>query len=145
MKNILMLVCLSYALAFAQASSDSAPVPTSDKGVARAPLLDLADVRVIRVELQPGATRSMHKHDDVRAHLFLPIAGSLEITIGSQKSAANPGQAFRMDKGTMHGFRNTGTTVGMAFEVFLKEKAATAANVRDDDALVRALVAGLTK
>jgi len=105
---------------FAQAQQ---AVPTKDPGVARAELIGADDVRVIRVEVQPGATRSLHTHDDVRAHLFLPITGSLEITIAGKTKPAPVGQAFRMDKGTVHGFHNTGTTVAMAYEVFLREDA----------------------
>jgi hypothetical protein len=33
-----------------------------------------------------------------------------------------------MDKGTLHGFRNTGTSVAMAFEVFIRDAAPTAEN-----------------
>ena len=99
-------------------------VPTSDPGVARAALLDKPEVRAIRVELQPGATRSMHKHDDVRSHMFMPITGSLELTIGSAKPiVAVPGQAYYMEKGTLHGFRNTGSTTAMVFEVFSRDPA----------------------
>ena len=99
-------------------------VPTQDPGVARAPLIDKPEIRAIRVELQPGATRSIHKHDDVRSHLFMPITGSIELTIGSAKPiVAMPGQAYYMEKGTLHGFRNTGSTPAMAFEVFSRDPA----------------------
>lgn len=113
--------------AFAQIPGP-APVPTQDAGVARAVLLDKPQVRVLRVEIQPGATRKMHTHDDVRFHLFLPITGAIELTMGSRVTAAVPGQAFYMEKGTLHGFRNTGTTVAMAFEVFIRDGAPTAQN-----------------
>ena len=116
-----VLATLASLCALAQAP---ALVPTSDPGVARAPLIDKPEVRAIRVELQPGATRSMHKHDDVRSHMFMPIAGSLELTVGSAKPvAAVPGQAYYMEKGTMHGFRNIGSTPAMVFEVFSRDPA----------------------
>ena len=105
-----------------------AAVPTQDAGVARAVLLDKPSVRVLRVEIQAGATRKMHTHDDVRFHLFLPITGSIEFTKGTEKTAAVPGQVFYMDKGTLHGFRNTGTSVAMAFEVFIRDAGPTAGN-----------------
>ena len=47
--------------------------------------IDRAEVRVTRVELQPGAVHSVHQHDDVRFHLFIPISGKIELTIGSAK------------------------------------------------------------
>ena len=102
--------------------------PTKDAGVNRAALLDKPEVRVLRVEIDPGATRSMHTHDDVRSHLFLPIAGSIELTIGSAKPVpALIGQAYYMEKGTRHGFKNTGTTKAMVYEVFVRDPASAPA------------------
>jgi quercetin dioxygenase-like cupin family protein len=93
---------------------------------------------VLRVELQPGATRQMHTHCDVRFHLFMPIAGAIKLTSGQKVIAAQSGQAFYMDKSTLHGFRNTGTSVAMAFEVFIRDGAA-AQNGDNTDALALAL------
>jgi len=50
-----------------------------------------------------------------------------------------PGQVFYTDKGTLHGFRNTGTSVAMAFEVFIRDGASTAENMNQTDALALAL------
>jgi quercetin dioxygenase-like cupin family protein len=112
---------LSSVCAFAQLP---VATPTQDPGVARATLIDKPEVRAIRVEIQPGATRSMHKHDDVRSHMFMPISGSIELTIGSAKPVvAVPGQAYYMEKGTLHGFRNTGSTPAMVYEVFSRDPA----------------------
>ncbi len=124
---ILRAAVLTIAASLCAIAQAPGLVPTSDPGVARAALLDKPEVRAIRVELQPGATRSMHKHDDVRSHMFMPITGSLELTIGSAKPIpAVPGQAYYIEKGTMHGFRNTGSTVAMAFEVFSRDAAPVA-------------------
>ncbi len=123
----LMIVAMACVPGLAQIPGPAA-VPTQDAGVARAVLLDKPQVRVLRVEIQAGATRKMHTHDDVRFHLFLPITGSIEFTKGTEKTAAVPGQVFYMDKGTPHGFRNTGTSVAMAFEVFIRDAAPTAEN-----------------
>jgi mannose-6-phosphate isomerase-like protein (cupin superfamily) len=71
--------------------------------------------------------RSVHTHDDVKFHLCIPVSRNLEITIGSAKPVeAPPGQVFYMDKGTPHGFRNTGSSPAMAMEVFVKDNATTA-------------------
>jgi quercetin dioxygenase-like cupin family protein len=116
-----LVAILSSLCAIAQAP---VLVPTKDPGVARAELIDKPEVRAIRVEIQPGATRSMHKHDDVRSQMFMPISGSLELTVGSAKPVvAVPGQAYYMEKGTLHGFKNTGSTPAMAFEVFSRDPA----------------------
>ena len=108
------------------------PIPTQDAGVARAVIIDRAEVRVLRVEIQPGATRRIHQHDDVRYHLFLPLTAGIELTVGSEKPVLTAaGKAYFMSKGTPHGFRNTGTSVAMAFEVFVKPDASAAAMPKD--------------
>jgi quercetin dioxygenase-like cupin family protein len=89
--------------------------------------IDRAEVRVTRVELQPGAVRSVHTHDDVRFHLFIPITGRIELTMGSAKPIETmPGQAYFMEKGTPHGFRNLGSSPAAVMEVFVKESGASA-------------------
>jgi quercetin dioxygenase-like cupin family protein len=119
-------------------------VPTKDPGVARASLIinPGAGVDVLRLEFQPGAVRSIHQHDDVRFHLFLSMEGSIEVTIGSTKTVATPGQAFFIEKGTPHGFRNTGTTPARGFEIFVRDpKQGTKADLGDaqSDALKLAM------
>lgn len=116
--------------------------PSPDPGVTPIRLIDRAEVRVTRIELQPGAVRSVHTHDDVKFHLWIPVSGKLEITIGSAKpEQAEPGRAFFMEKGTRHGFRNTGSSMAVAMEVFVKEGSAVAE--RDAFGLGQAL-AGIT-
>jgi quercetin dioxygenase-like cupin family protein len=120
----LPLIFLSALHAGAQTPSAA---NTPDPSVNPVRQIDRAEVRVTRVELQPGAVRSMHAHTDVRFHLFIPVAGKIELTIGSAKPAeATPGQAFFMERGTIHGFRNIGSSPAMAMEVFVKDVAATA-------------------
>ena len=101
------------------------PAPgEADPGVRPTRLIDRAEVRVTRVEIQPGATRRAHQHDDVVYHLWVPIEGQLQLTIGSEAPvAAAPGQAFFLKRGTSHGFKNTGTTVAAVLEVFVKQTA----------------------
>ncbi|MGC4082113.1 MAG: cupin domain-containing protein [Vicinamibacterales bacterium] len=90
-------------------------------------LIDRDEIRVSRVELQPGAVRAVHAHDDVEYHVWAPVSGTLEITIGSDApKAAAPGQAFFMKKGTRHGFRNVGSTPAAVFEIFVKKTTTTA-------------------
>ncbi len=85
-------------------------------------LWERPDVRATRVEIKPMATRAMHQHDDVKYHLFIPLAGRLQLTIGSEKPVDAPvGQAFYIKGGTPHGFRNLGSTPAMAMEIFVKD------------------------
>ena len=102
-------------------------------------LWDRPDVRATRVEIKGRAIRAVHQHDDVKFHLFIPLKGRLQVTIGSDKPVDAPiGQAFYIKGGTPHGFRNLGSTPGAAMEIFVKDGASTASL----DA-VGALVAGL--
>ena len=89
--------------------------------------MDRPEVRATRVEIQPGAVRSVHTHDDVRYHLWAPVPGKRKITIGSsQPVTASAGQAFFTEKGTPHGFRNVGDTPAAVLEIFVKDGASAA-------------------
>jgi quercetin dioxygenase-like cupin family protein len=97
----------------------------ADPGVRPTRLIDRAEIRVSRVEIQPGATRSVHTHDDVEYHVWVPLEGTLQLTVGSDPPvAANPGQAFFLKRGTPHGFKNVGTSAAAVMEIFVKQTAA---------------------
>jgi len=107
----------------------------ADPGVRPFRLIDRDEIRVSRVELQPGAVRRIHVHDDVEYHVWAPVVGTLEITVGNDApKAATPGQAFFMKRGTPHGFRNTGTTPAAVFEIFVKKSTTTAVVGAEQDA-----------
>lgn len=115
------------------------PAGEADPGVRPFRLIDRDEIRVSRVELQPGAVRRSHVHDDVEYHVWAPVTGSLEITIGQQApQTAAPGAAFFMKRGTPHGFRNTGSTPAAVFEIFVKRSTTTAGGL---DPLVEGLLA----
>jgi quercetin dioxygenase-like cupin family protein len=115
-------------LLFGVQTSAQAPAANSpDAGVNPVRLMDRPEVRVSRVEVAPGAVRTVHTHDDVRFHLWIPVSGKLEITIGSAKPVeVESGQAFFMQKGTPHGFKNIGSTPATVLEIFVKDGPATA-------------------
>ena len=140
---VLSVLCLTPALARAQQPATAQAPGEADPGVRPFRLIDRDEIRVSRVELQPGAVRRVHAHDDVEYHVWAPVVGTLEITIGQDApKAAAPGQAFFMKKGTRHGFRNTGTTPAAVFEIFVKRSTTTAAAI-EPDALIE-LLAGLS-
>ena len=112
------------ALLLSWSSNSQTPAKAEGPNPAVRPnrLMDRSDVRVTRVELQAGAVRSVHSHNDVRFHLFIPVSGQVELTIGSGKPMETaPGQAIYIEKGTPHGFRNIGSTPAMVMEVFAKD------------------------
>ena len=109
------------------------------QGYAPVSLWERPDVRATRVELKPMAIRAVHQHDDVKFHLFIPLTGTLQLTVGSDKPVDAPvGQAFYIKGGTPHGFRNLGSTPGTVMEIFVKD-GASAASLDALGALVAAL------
>ena len=117
-------VCRAPAAAATSSASPQAQAGAeADPGVRFTRLIDRAEVRVSRLELQPGAERRVHQHDDVEYHMWVPVEGQLEITIGNAAPvrAAALGQAFYMTRGTPHGFKNVGSTPATALEIFVKQ------------------------
>jgi quercetin dioxygenase-like cupin family protein len=126
-RTLLFPVLLVFMNGFHATAQAPATGNGANAGVNPVRLMDRPEVRVSRVEIAPGAVRSVHTHDDVRYHLWIPISGKLEITIGSAKPVeAASGQAFFLQKGTPHGFRNVGTTPAAVMEIFVKDGASTA-------------------
>ena len=136
---LLSLTCIGATAASAVAQPAAQAPGEADPGVRPFRLIDRDEIRVSRVELQPGAVRRVHAHDDVEYHVWAPVSGTLEITIGQDPpKVAAPGQAFFMKKGTPHGFRNTGQTPAAVFEIFVK-KSTTNASALDDGEVQRLL------
>jgi mannose-6-phosphate isomerase-like protein (cupin superfamily) len=89
-------------------------------GVSNAVLRNQPDVRVLRVVVQPGGTRIVHAHTDVRFHLFIPISGPMQLDLEGQPSVTvAPWHPYYMQKGTRHGFHNPGSSPVEIMEVFL--------------------------
>lgn len=128
LSSLVLVLCAAATIAAPASAQQSPTIIEADPGVRAIRMIDRAEVRASRVELQPGATRRVHTHEDVVYHLWIPIEGTLEITIGGAAPvSAASGQAFFMVKGTIHGFRNTGTSPAAALEIFIKT-ITTAAN-----------------
>ena len=116
-----------FALMAAQAAAQTPAAGEADPGVRPTRMIDRAEVRVSRVEIAVGATRRVHAHTDVEYHLWIPVQGTLQLTIGSDPPiAAQSGQAFFLKRGTSHGFKNVGTTAAAVLEIFVKQTALAA-------------------
>ncbi len=100
--------------------SVTASGPTVDPGVARASLMDRAEIRVLRVEIQPGAVRTVHTHDEVRYPADSADAGRRTDDRLREARSVPAGHVVFLEKGTPHGFRNTGSSVAKVLEVFVK-------------------------
>jgi len=132
---VFALAALSLPAFAQQAATSPAPRRQPDEGVAPNVLMNRDEVRVLRVEIQPGATRRTHTHDDVQFHLWVPVSGTLKFTMGSDAPVdAAVGQAFFMKRGTPHSFTNTGSTVAVVMEVFIKDNPAHAASIKVEPA-----------
>jgi mannose-6-phosphate isomerase-like protein (cupin superfamily) len=90
-------------------------------GISNAVLRDQGDVRALRVVVEPGGTRVVHSHDDVKFHLFVPITGPMTLNLeGAPSVVVPPWQPYYMKTGTRHGFQNTGSAPVEIMEVFMK-------------------------
>ena len=95
---------------------------TSGTGVSNAALLDRPEVRVLRVDVQPGGVRNIHTHDDTQFHLFIPVSGGALFELEPDKPVdLATWQAQFIKGGTRHGFKNTGTSTATVIEVFVRK------------------------
>ena len=119
------MVCMSSVVAQTPGSKPLVLNPiaaTSGTGVSNVALLDRAEVRVLRVDVQPGGVRNVHTHDDVQFHLFIPVVGAPQFEAEPDKPVdLSTWQAQFVKGGTRHGFKNNGTTTATVIEVFVKK------------------------
>ncbi len=89
--------------------------------MSNAVLRDQPEVRALRVVVDPGGTRVMHAHTDVKFHLFVPITGVMTLDLeGAPAVEVQPWHPYYMTAGTRHGFRNRGSSPVDIMEVFIK-------------------------
>jgi quercetin dioxygenase-like cupin family protein len=126
---------LLFVLAFASDHAAQSPQPvvgdrtsplrplasTGNVGVTNAVMRDQDDVRVLRVVVEPGGSRAMHTHDDVKFHMFVPITAPMTLTVeGAAPAQVPPWQPFYMKRGTQHAFANPGSAAVEILEIFIK-------------------------
>lgn len=126
--TFLMGLALAASVVPARAQNPPAIAPREvDPGVFNtSPIIDRAELRAGRLEIRPGGTRRVHQHDDVQFHLFIPLTGSVQLTIGPQTIDAVVGQVYFIARGTPHAFKNSSGSVATAIEVFIKPQGAAA-------------------
>ncbi len=82
------------------------PVSNSP-GVNNAVLRDQPEIRVLRIVMDPGSTRVMHSHDDVKFNLIVPISGPLTIHFKDGPEVIIPAWgAYYLKGGVVHDFYN---------------------------------------
>ena len=129
---------------FAHAQAQAQPQPQAQPPAQRQPvtvtqLMQRPEMRVIRVAIQPNATRTAHAHADALFHLFMPLDGTIEVTIeGEATERLGPWQPHFFKGGTTHAFTNSSDSVVQWLEVFV-QKTATSADIDVGQALAVAM------
>jgi len=101
--------------------AEKAQPVAGDPGISSMVVTDQPDFRVLRDYAEPGATRRMHSHDDVKWIVFTLVTGKLLLTIeGEAPVEVAPGQVITLKGSTKHMFKNTGTVTATIVEVFGK-------------------------
>ena len=126
--GILLLGCMTLVAQAPPVTGDhSSPLQTltvageANVGIRNAVMRDQADVRVLRVVVDPGGTRVVHAHNDVKFHMFIPISAPMRLEVeGEQPVDVAPWHPFYMKKGTRHGFHNASAAPVEILEVFVK-------------------------
>lgn len=94
-------------------------------GVAPSTIMDNADVRVTRVQIDGGAVRPSHVHNEGPFHMFIPISGPVQVFYGpegkEEMELVSPGQVHHFKSNTPHGFKNPGTAPVTFVEIFVKK------------------------
>ncbi len=92
-----------------------------DPGISSMVVMDEPDFRVLRDYAEPGATRRLHSHDDVKWIVFTLVTGKLSLTIEDQAPVeVTQGQVINLKGTTKHTFKNVGTETATIVEVFGK-------------------------
>ena len=131
--SIIALASVSFVALAAQTAAPTGPTlgdrttplraltGAGNVAISNAVLRDQSDIRVIRVVVEPGGTRAMHAHTDVKFHLLVPISGAMVVDLDGGQTANVPAwQPYYMKAGTQHGFHNTGSSAVEIMEIFVK-------------------------
>ena len=119
--SVVVIVALCCAPALAQQRGQGRGGLT---GVSPATIMDTADVRVVRVQIDAGAVRPSHSHNEGPFHMFIPITGPVQVFSGpegkEEMETVAPGQGHFFKSNTPHGFKNPGSTPVTFIEIFVK-------------------------
>ena len=115
-----VIVSLCAAPALAQQRGQGRGNP----GVSPTTIMDTPDVRVARVQLDAGATRPSHVHNEGPFHMVVAVSGPLQVFFGpegkEETETVAPGQVHFFKSNTPHGFKNPGSTPVTFIEIFVK-------------------------
>ena len=120
---LLSLLTIYVPPTWAQAvgGAEKARPVAGDPGISSMVVMDQPEFRVLRDYAEPGATRRLHSHDEVKWIVFTLVTGRLLLTIeGEAPVEVTQGQVLNLKGSTKHTFKNTGTVTATIVEVFGK-------------------------
>jgi quercetin dioxygenase-like cupin family protein len=124
--GLLALAALLTVLApagWAQAvgGAEKARPVAGDPGLSSMVVMDQPEFSVLRDYAEPGATRRMHSHDNVKWIVFTLVTGKLVLTFeGEAPIELEPGQVLHFKGIAKHTFKNIANVTATIVEVFGK-------------------------
>ena len=93
-------------------------------GVSPTTIMDTPEVRVARVQLDAGAVRPSHVHNEGPFHMLVSVTCTVQVFFGpegkEEMETVAPGQVHFFKSNTPHGFKNPGSTPVTFMEIFVK-------------------------
>jgi len=109
------------ARAQAVGGAEKARPVAGDPGVSSMVVMDQPEFSVLRDYAEPGATRRMHSHDNVKWIVFTLVTGKLALTFeGEAPIELEPGQVIHFKGTAKHTFKNVAGVTATIVEVFGK-------------------------
>jgi quercetin dioxygenase-like cupin family protein len=117
----LLIVPAQAGWAQALGGAEKARPVAGDPGISSMVVFDQPEFSVLRDYAEPGATRRMHSHDNVKWIIFTLVTGKLILTFeGEAPIEVEPGQVLHFSGTTRHTFRNVANVTATIVEVFGK-------------------------
>ena len=117
----LWLIVAPASWAQAVGGAEKARPVAGDPGVSSMVVLDQPEFSVLRDYAEPGATRRMHSHDNIKWIVFTLVTGKLVLTFeGEAPIEIEPGQVIHFKGTTKHTFKNIANVTATIVEVFGK-------------------------
>ena len=121
----LFTLLASAAWAQAVGGAEKARPVAGDPGLSSMVVMDQPEFSVLRDYAEPGATRRMHSHDNVKWIVFTLVTGKLVLTFeGEAPIDVEPGQVLHFKGTRRHTFKNVANVTATIVEVFGKTEIA---------------------
>jgi len=117
----LLTVLAPAGWAQAVGGAEKARPVAGDPGISSMVVMDQPEFSVLRDYAEPGATRRLHSHDNVKWIVFTLVTGRLVLTFeGEAPIEVEPGQVLHFKGTAKHTFKNIANVTATIVEVFGK-------------------------